>query len=110
MKWYRIPEIQDIDKPFIKKVIIAGKSICLVGYKGEVFAVSSICPHQGFDLSLGECENRKIICPVHGYSFDLQTGKGANDYLKTYPVKIKDNVIYVGTKSVWDDIKHLFSK
>jgi Rieske Fe-S protein len=89
MKWYRIPEIQDIDKPFIKKVIIAGKSIC---------------------LSLGECENRKIICPVHGYSFDLQTGKGANDYLKTYPVKIKDNVIYVGTKSVWDDIKHLFSK
>jgi nitrite reductase/ring-hydroxylating ferredoxin subunit len=110
MKWYRIPDIEDLNKPFIKKVKIADKSICIVGYNGELFAVSSVCPHQGFDLSSGWCENGKIICPLHGYSFDLQTGKGSEDYLKTYAVKIQDNSVYVGISSVWDDIKKLFNK
>ncbi|MDP9078704.1 MAG: Rieske 2Fe-2S domain-containing protein [Bacteroidota bacterium] len=110
MKWYSFPEIKDTDKPFIQKVKIADKSICVVGYEGKLFAVSAICPHQGFDLSLGSCENDKIICPVHGYSFDLQTGKGSQDYIKTYPVKIENGVVYVGTTSVWDDIKQLFNK
>jgi len=110
MKWYPLPEIQDFDKPFIKKVKIADKSICIVGYESKLFAVSAICPHHGFDLSLGGCENGKIICPVHGYSFDLQTGKGANDFIKTYAVKIENDIVYVGTKSVWDDIKQLFNK
>ena len=110
MKWYRIPGIEDIDKPFIKKVKAGDISICLVGYNGDVFAVSSTCPHQGFDLSLGWCENKKLICPVHNYSFDLQTGKGNHDYLKTYAVKIKDDSVYVGISSVWDDIKRIFKK
>jgi nitrite reductase/ring-hydroxylating ferredoxin subunit len=110
MKWYRIPDVEDINKPFITKIKIADKSICVVGYNGELFAVSAVCPHQGFDLSYGYCENKKIICPAHGYSFDLQTGKGSEDYLKTYAVKAADNVIYVGISSVWDNIKQLFIK
>ncbi|MEO6980614.1 MAG: Rieske 2Fe-2S domain-containing protein [Mucilaginibacter sp.] len=110
MKWYPVPDIQNIDKPFMKKVTIAGQSICVVGYEGKIFAVSAECPHQGFDLSQGWCENQKIICPMHGYSFDLQTGKGASDYLETYPVKIENNVVSIGTKSIWDDIKSIFKK
>ncbi len=110
MKWYPIPDVQDINKPFIKKVTIKSKSVCLVGYEGKLFAVSAICPHQGFDLTSGYCENGKIICPLHGYSFDLQTGKGPNDYIKAYPVKVEDDMVYIGARSVLDDIKQLFIK
>lgn len=94
----------------MQKVKIAGKSILVVGYNTGLYAVSAICPHQGFDMSGGFCENGKLICPLHGYSFDLQTGKGPQDYIKTYPVKLDNDVVFVGTPSVWDDIKNLFVK
>ena len=110
MKWYWATEVEDVEKPFMKKVKVADKSICIVGYEGKLFAVSAICPHQGFDLSSGWCENGKIICPLHGYSFDLQTGKGNEDYIKTFSVKMQDNSLYVGISSVWDDIKKVFNK
>jgi nitrite reductase/ring-hydroxylating ferredoxin subunit len=76
MKWHSIQEIHDLTKPFLMKVNVANKNICIVGYKGGIFALSAICPHQGFDLGKGACENGKLICPVHGYSFDLKTGEG----------------------------------
>jgi len=110
MKWYPVPDVEDTGKPFIKKIKIDDKGICVVGYGGEVYAVSAECPHAGFDLSEGWCENGKIICPLHGYAFDLKTGRGVNDYLKTYPAKIENNTVFVGTPTVWDDIKRIFNK
>lgn len=110
MKWYPVPGIDDIDKPFIKKIKIAGSGVCVVGYEREIYAVSAECPHAGFDLSEGWCQNGKIICPLHGYAFDLKTGRGTNDYLKTYSVKLENKTIFVGTPTVWDDIKSIFTK
>ena len=110
MKWYSVPDIKDVSLPFIKKLKLDGKDICLVGYNGELFAVSAICPHQGFDMSSGYCENGKIICPLHGYSFDLRTGKGPNDYIKTYHIKIENDTVFVGISTVWDDVKRIFNK
>jgi nitrite reductase/ring-hydroxylating ferredoxin subunit len=110
MKWYKIPGIQ-IDKPFIKRVKAGDKVICLVGYEGEIFALSAKCPHAGGDLSLGWCNNGKLICPFHRYSFDLHTGKGSegqNDYINTYPVEIKDQTIYIGVSSFWERVKEAF--
>jgi len=109
MKWYPVPDAPDLSKPFLKKVKIGDKSICLVGYEGKLYAVSAICPHQGFDMSNGgHCENGKLICPMHGYSFDLQTGKGSQDYIKTFPVKIEGDTVYIATPSMLDDLKKLF--
>ena len=112
MKWYPVPEIRNLDQPFIKRVKAGGKNICFVGYQGEIFALSTWCPHAGADLSQGSCEHAKLICPFHGYSYDLRTGKGShgqNDYINTYPVKIKTQTLYVGIGSFWDKIKQAFS-
>jgi nitrite reductase/ring-hydroxylating ferredoxin subunit len=112
MKWYKIPEIQNFDQPFIKRVKAGDKSICLVGYNDEVFAVSAMCPHAGGDLSEGWCNNEKLVCPYHRYSYDLRTGKGSkgqNDYINTYPVEIRDNNIYIGVLSFWERIKQGFN-
>ncbi|ASU34824.1 Rieske (2Fe-2S) protein [Mucilaginibacter xinganensis] len=109
MKWYRIP-VADINNPFVTKIKAGNQTICVVGYNGDIFAVSAMCPHQGFDLSKGWCENGKIICPLHGNSFDLQTGKGSGEFLKTYAVKKDGGTAYVGVRSIWEDITKLFNK
>ena len=108
MKWYKIPGIQSSDKSFIKKIKAGNKYICLVGYNGDIFALSAKCPHAGGDLSAGWCHDGKLVCPFHRYSYNLQTGKGSdgqNDYINTYPVEVKGKDIYIGITSFWDKVK-----
>jgi nitrite reductase/ring-hydroxylating ferredoxin subunit len=111
MKWYKIPGIQIDGKPFIKRVKAGNKTICLVGYENQIFALSAKCPHAGGDLTAGWCKEGKLICPVHRYSYSLQTGRGSegqNDYIDTYQVEIRDNAVYVGINSFWEKLKQAF--
>ncbi|GAA4311045.1 hypothetical protein GCM10023149_05920 [Mucilaginibacter gynuensis] len=113
MKWYRVPDVEPNGQPFIKKIKPDGKNICLVGYEGEIFALSARCPHAGEDLSRGWCKEGKLVCPIHRFSYDLETGRGStgqNDYVNTFPVKIKNNEVYVGINSFWGKIKSLFKR
>jgi nitrite reductase/ring-hydroxylating ferredoxin subunit len=107
MKWYKLPD--DLpDEPFLRKVKIGGKSICLANYKGYLYAFSGYCPHAGADLSGGWCREGKIICPNHRYSYDLHTGKGSpgqNDYVDVFPVEKRDDGIYIGITGFWEKIK-----
>ncbi|HEY9194892.1 MAG TPA: Rieske 2Fe-2S domain-containing protein, partial [Mucilaginibacter sp.] len=107
MKWYMIAGLYYTATPFIKKVKAGGKSICLVGYEGEIYALAAACPHAGYDLSEGLCVKGKIVCPYHRYTYNLATGKGGegqNDFVETYPVKVRHNEIYVGIASLWDKL------
>jgi nitrite reductase/ring-hydroxylating ferredoxin subunit len=111
MKWYKIPDVKPVGRPFIKRAKAGGKTICLVGYDNEIFALSAKCPHAGGDLTQGWCKEGKLICPVHRYSFDLKTGKGSegqNDFIESYPVEIKDDAIYVGITSFWEKLMQGF--
>ena len=111
MEWYKIPDLKYTGQTFIKRVKAGGKTICLVGYDNQVFALSAKCPHAGGDLTQGWCKEGKLICPIHRYSYDLNTGKGSegqNDYIDNYPVEIKDDSVYIGISSFWEKFKQAF--
>lgn len=104
MKWYKVPDFALPDGPFLKKVRVGGKSVCLVGYEGEIFAISDTCPHAGGLLSGGWCWEGKIVCPIHRYSYDLHTGKGSpgqNDFIEVYEVDKRDDGLYLGMTGFW---------
>lgn len=42
---------------------------------GEVFATSAECPHRGGPLADGLVGGHSVICPMHGFVFDLRTGE-----------------------------------
>jgi len=111
MTWYPIPDIPLTGRPFIKKVKAGGKTLCLVSVDDKVYALGARCPHAGGDLTQGWCKEGKLICPLHRYSFDLETGKGSegqNDYIDTYPVEIRDGILHVGISSFWDKLTQAF--
>lgn len=111
MEWYQVPDLQYKGQTFIKRIKVAGKILCLVGYEGEIFALGARCPHAGGDLTQGWCKEGKLVCPVHRYSYDLKTGKGSpgqNDYINNYPVEIRDNSVYIGITSFWERFKQAF--
>jgi nitrite reductase (NADH) small subunit len=57
---------------------------------GEVYAVQAECPHRGGPLADGLVGGSTLICPLHGWKFDLKTGQAlfGECGLKTFPVSV----------------------
>lgn len=69
--------------------------------KGELLhAFAATCPHSGAALCDGWLDARgHIVCPLHKYRFDPVNGRntsGEGYKLKTYPVEIRGDEIYIG--------------
>lgn len=75
-----------------------GEKILLVKRGQEVYALDAICPHKGGPLEEGTLENGCIVCPWHGWQFDIETGDcimcpGEN--IKKHAVKIEGDKVYL---------------
>jgi len=46
---------------------------------GELIATAGVCPHEDVSLKNGWLEGDKIVCPGHGYEFDMHTGRCRHD-------------------------------
>ena len=84
---------------------LKGEKICLTRTDKGFYAVQDSCPHNGASLSKGFCSKQnEIVCPLHRYSFDLESGKatsGGAYTLKTYPIQQKADGVYLGIKAKW---------
>lgn len=41
---------------------------------GTLRALTASCPHRGGPLADGLLDDRVVVCPIHGYTYDLTTG------------------------------------
>ena len=44
----------------------------------KLFAFDNVCPHRGASLSKGNLHGNNIVCYMHGYEYDVFTGKLEN--------------------------------
>jgi len=52
-----------------------GQPVAVFNVRGSLFAISSLCSHQGGPLEDGELSEHRVECPWHGSVFDIETGK-----------------------------------
>ena len=82
--------------------------VALFKVEGKIYALNNICPHQHANIMHdGFLEEGCVICPAHGWGFNLEDGKmqEAGAKLDSYEVKIVDEYIYVkvyGKKFEWN--------
>ena len=72
--------------------------IALFLYEGSVYAIENLCPHQHVPvLAEGELEGSVLTCPMHGWSFDIVTGKcvHASCRLRHFEVRIEKGQVCV---------------
>ena len=79
-------------------VRVDGEDVAVFQVGADVFAVRNVCPHQHFSLlHQGEIKGFALTCPMHGWTFDLRTGKaiigGGN--LRQYAVKVVGDEVWV---------------
>jgi nitrite reductase (NADH) small subunit len=61
---------------------------------GRIFSTEPWCPHKGGPLTDGIVAAGKVVCPLHGYTFELASGKPIHNEcraLRTYPVRLNDD-------------------
>jgi len=76
------------------------KKICLTKYSDKLYAFAWKCPHASGLLNEGKIDPLgNVVCPVHDYRFNLQTGRdtaGEGYKLKTWPIEEREDGIYIG--------------
>jgi nitrite reductase/ring-hydroxylating ferredoxin subunit len=61
------------------KVFTVDSTDVLVGRRnGKLFACNNSCPHRGASLSKGHFNGDNIVCYMHGYEYDVFSGKLVN--------------------------------
>lgn len=103
-----------------RKIVSRGKTeVGVFCWKGEFFAYSNICLHQGGPACEGlvmhkvedvvlpdkTCNGQRFstdevnfVCPWHGFEYDMRTGEFVGDRnrkLKSFPIIIKGDSVYV---------------
>ena len=75
-----------------------GKSIALFNVSGRYYATDNSCPHRGGPLAEGDLDGAIVICPWHGWRWDVTTGANVNNPAVTvacFPVIVEPDGIFV---------------
>jgi 3-phenylpropionate/trans-cinnamate dioxygenase ferredoxin subunit len=90
----------EIPEGQMRAVQIAARSILLCRTKEGWFALDDVCTHANAKMHEGRLRGNRLICPLHGASFDCRTGAvlgaPAIQPLKTYPVRRVGDDIEIG--------------
>lgn len=83
----------------LARLEIDGRKICLIKTEQGLRACTDRCPHAGGSLSEGYVDHQQnIVCCVHNYKFNLNTGRDAFNegyFLKRFPVKVDENGVFI---------------
>jgi nitrite reductase/ring-hydroxylating ferredoxin subunit len=86
--------LDDVPEGKMLACAVAGREIVVCRTKDGVFALDNICTHAHARLSEGRLRGTRLICPLHGASFDVRDGRvlgaPATRPLTTHALRIVD--------------------
>ncbi len=81
-------------------VEIDEQQIVVFNIAGKLFAIEDRCSHDDGPLGDGELNGYEVVCPRHGASFDVRSGKvlslPAVVDIPAYPVRVVDGQVEIG--------------
>ncbi|TYA78463.1 nitrite reductase small subunit NirD [Seonamhaeicola marinus] len=104
--WFKAASVKDFPADGGACVKYKDKQIAVFNFErlGKWYACQNLCPHKmEMVLSRGMIGDDKgvpkVACPLHKKTFSLENGENLNgdmEAIATYPVKIEDDMVYVG--------------
>src|SRR5689334_24846152 len=87
----------------LQRVRSTGDAVCLVRFQNEISALSDICTHQHFSMSLGDLlQDGTLQCAWYGARYDCRTGEvkqaPAPSPLPVFQVRLEGDQILVGPR------------
>lgn len=72
---------------------VGGKTVAVFRPRdGRLYALDNRCPHRAGSLADGIVGGGAVICPLHGWKFELASGRCLNESarVRSYPVVLMD--------------------
>lgn len=94
----KICKISDLVNNSGKRFIVDDVDIAIFKVNDNIYALSNICPHQHSPLIYdGFLEDGYVVCPAHGWMFNLQTGKTPTGQrgLNYFDVRVEEENVFV---------------
>ena len=99
MAFVKIADVADIPEGHGTYVDCNGVALAVFNAgDGRFYAVSPVCPHEDGPLSDGWIEGPAVVCPWHGFDFDLTTGHCLVDpglAISVYRVRVTGTAVEV---------------
>ena len=79
-------------------VTVNGRDVAVFRRGDEILAIGNDCPHQGGSLCDGWVEGDIVVCPLHGWEFDMRTGACMTvlgESVPGYRATVEDRTIYL---------------
>jgi nitrite reductase/ring-hydroxylating ferredoxin subunit len=99
MAFVKVAAVSDIPVGQGTHLDVHGVSFALFNAGGGRFhAMSSLCPHEDGPLAEGWLEGDAVVCPWHGFDFELSSGKCRVDEglsIAVYQVRVVGDAVEV---------------
>ena len=97
MPFIKVADANEIKPGEGRTVDANGAMIALFNLNGTFYAIDNTCPHRGGPLGEGKLDGNNVICPWHGWQFDVTTGKSPfmPVGVRAFEVKVEGNDVLV---------------
>jgi nitrite reductase (NADH) small subunit len=97
--WIRITPAESIPPLEGRSVTAGGVKLAIFNLKDRFVTIENQCPHKGGPLCDGIVSGTAVVCPLHGWRFDLDSGMAVRASLPacvaTFPTRVEDGIILV---------------
>ena len=106
IRWVRVTQQGNIPPREGRPVLIAGRELALFNLGDRFLATENRCPHQGGPLCDGIVTATSVVCPLHAWKVNLETGAverpaaGREHCVETFPTRVEDGIILIGLPAV----------
>ena len=95
----KVMALSDLKEGTMRDCVIDGREVVVCRTKDGLYALDNICTHAHARMSEGRLRGVRLICPLHGASFDVRDGKAlgapASRPLACHAVRVSDDSVEV---------------
>ena len=81
----KVAKTDDVAPGQGKLLEVGGKTLALFNVDGTFHAIDNTCTHRGGPLAEGELDGTTVICPWHGWRYNVTSGE--NELIPALPTE-----------------------
>src|SRR5258708_37652622 len=101
--WTRVTAIENVPLLEGRSVQIGGRDVAIFNLNGRFVTIDNQCPHKGGPLCDGIVSGTTVVCPLHGWRFDLDTRLAIRATLPAcltiFPTRVDDGIVMVDVRA-----------
>jgi len=94
----RVAGVSEIPEGRGRRFEIGNEEVALWHVRGRFYAISNVCAHQHVSaLHLGTLDGLTISCPMHGWTYSLETGKSesGDGRVRIFAVSVEGEDVFI---------------